>query len=211
MNTNLNAKVNFSYYLTLNRKQQGQDQKWNIHDGLEIPRLLKTFALTFYVWVPTWMLMPMICIVGTGQSHSELINKRATQKVHSYSDWEGKGPCAIVPFTWKMAHYSVCRMLRNGPLKISKNIKKSWKWPIGKNLFPIPVATGTHTFAGRLDGILPGLPIVNVMDLVQATPLVPHGTFSVVIWNWFGLEGEDFASTYVQLPWKSKFLPSNVR
>ena len=28
-------------------------------------------------------------------------------------------------------------MLRNGPLKISKSLEKSWKWPIGKNLFPI--------------------------------------------------------------------------
>ena len=31
--------------------------------------------------------------------------------VITLSDWEGKGPCAIVPFTWKMVHQSLCRML----------------------------------------------------------------------------------------------------
>ena len=31
------------------------------------------------------------------------------------SDWEGKGPCAIVPSTWKMAHKSLCRLIRSGP------------------------------------------------------------------------------------------------
>ena len=36
----------------------------------------------------------------------------------SDSDLEGKGPCAIVPLTWKMAHKSLCRMIRYGPLKI---------------------------------------------------------------------------------------------
>ena len=40
------------------------------------------------------------------------------------SDWGGKGPCAIVPLTWKMAHKILCRMIKNGPLKISKSLKK---------------------------------------------------------------------------------------
>ena len=40
------------------------------------------------------------------------------------SDWEGKGPCAIVPFTSKMANRSLWRMIANGPLKISKSLKK---------------------------------------------------------------------------------------
>ena len=53
------------------------------------------------------------------------------------SDWEGKGPCAIVPLTWKKAHKSLCRMIRNGPLKISKSLKKAENGPFGKNLFPI--------------------------------------------------------------------------
>ena len=53
------------------------------------------------------------------------------------SDWEGKGPCAIVPLTWKMAHKSLCRVIRNGPLKISKSLKKAENGPFGKNLFPI--------------------------------------------------------------------------
>ena len=52
------------------------------------------------------------------------------------SDWEGKGPCTIVPLTWKMAHKSLCRMIRNGPLKISKSLKKSWKWPIWQKSLP---------------------------------------------------------------------------
>ena len=46
-------------------------------------------------------------------------------RVMAVSDWEGKGPCAIVPFIWKMAHQSLCRLLRNGPLKISKSLKKA--------------------------------------------------------------------------------------
>ena len=58
-------------------------------------------------------------------------------KSNGYSDWEGKGPCAIVPLTWKMAHKSLCRMIRNGPLKISKSLKKAENGPFGKNLFPI--------------------------------------------------------------------------
>ena len=36
----------------------------------------------------------------------------------SDSNWEDKVPCAIVPLTWKMAHQSLCRMIRNGPFKI---------------------------------------------------------------------------------------------
>ena len=61
-------------------------------------------------------------------------------KSHQYfksSDWEGKGPCAIVPLTWKMAHKSLCRMIRNGPLKISKSSKKAENGPFDKNFFPI--------------------------------------------------------------------------
>ena len=48
------------------------------------------------------------------------------------SDWEGKGPCAIVPLTWKKAHQSLCRMIRNGPLKISKSLKKAENGPLSK-------------------------------------------------------------------------------
>ena len=54
-----------------------------------------------------------------------------------FSDWEGKGPCAIVPFNLKMAHKSLCRIIRNGPLKISKSLKKAENGPFSKNLFPI--------------------------------------------------------------------------
>ena len=39
--------------------------------------------------------------------------------LRSISNWEGEGPCAIVPLTWLMAHYCLCRLLRNGSLKIS--------------------------------------------------------------------------------------------
>ena len=46
--------------------------------------------------------------------------------------WEGKGPCAIVPLSWKMAHQSLCRMIRNGPLKISKSLKKAENGPLAK-------------------------------------------------------------------------------
>ena len=61
-----------------------------------------------------------------------------TQRLQTdFSASEGKGPCAIVPLTWKMAHKSLCRMLRNGPLKISKSLKKAENGPFGKNLFPI--------------------------------------------------------------------------
>ena len=62
-----------------------------------------------------------------------------TISVTKFSDWEGKGPCAIVPLTSKMAHKSLCRMIRNGPLKISKSLKKAENGPFGKNLFPITV------------------------------------------------------------------------
>ena len=54
-----------------------------------------------------------------------------------FSDWESKGPCAIVPLTWKMAHQSLCRMIRNGPLKISKSLKKGANGPLAQYLFPI--------------------------------------------------------------------------
>ena len=49
------------------------------------------------------------------------------------SDWEGKGPCAIVPLTLKMAHQSPCRVIRNGPLKISKSLKKAENGPLAKS------------------------------------------------------------------------------
>ena len=54
-----------------------------------------------------------------------------------FSDREGKGPCAIVPLTWKMANQSLCRMIRNGPLKMSKSLKKAENGPLAKTLFPI--------------------------------------------------------------------------
>ena len=53
------------------------------------------------------------------------------------SDWEGKGPWAIVPLTCKMAHKSLSTMIKNGPLKISKSLKKAENGPFGKNIFPI--------------------------------------------------------------------------
>ena len=59
------------------------------------------------------------------------------QNITRPSDWEGKGPCAIVPLTWKMAHNSLCIIIRNGPLKISKSLKKAENGLFGKNLFPI--------------------------------------------------------------------------
>ena len=36
-----------------------------------------------------------------------------------------------------MAHSSLCRMIKIGPLKISKSLKKAENDPFGKNLFPI--------------------------------------------------------------------------
>ena len=48
------------------------------------------------------------------------------------NDWEGKGPCAIVPLTWKMAHQSLCRVIRNGPFKSSKSLKKAENGPLTK-------------------------------------------------------------------------------
>ena len=48
------------------------------------------------------------------------------------SDWEGKAPCAIVPLFWKMAHQSLCRMVRNSPLKILKSLKKTETGPLAK-------------------------------------------------------------------------------
>ena len=53
------------------------------------------------------------------------------------SDWEDKGPCAIVPFTWKMAHQSLCRPLQNGRLKVNSWKKAENGRPLVKNLFPI--------------------------------------------------------------------------
>ena len=61
------------------------------------------------------------------------------------SDWEGKGPCTIVPLTWKMAHKSLCRMIRNGPLKISKSLEKVENGPFDKNLFQITAIGGRLT------------------------------------------------------------------
>ena len=49
------------------------------------------------------------------------------------SDQGGKGPCAIVPLAWKIAHQSLCRIIRNGPLKISKSMKKAENGPLAKN------------------------------------------------------------------------------
>ena len=57
-------------------------------------------------------------------------------KARPSSDWEGKGPWAIVPLTWKMAHKSQCRMIQNGPLKISKSLKKAENGPFGKKPLP---------------------------------------------------------------------------
>ena len=52
--------------------------------------------------------------------------------IQNISNWEGMGPCAIVPLIWKMAHQSLCRMVRNGPLKISKSLKKAENGPLSK-------------------------------------------------------------------------------
>ena len=62
---------------------------------------------------------------------SSLFDSEGKVGIH-YSDWEGKGPCAIVPLIWKMAHQSLCRMIRNGPLKISKSLKKAENGPLAK-------------------------------------------------------------------------------
>ena len=35
-----------------------------------------------------------------------------------------------------MAHKSLCRIIRNGPLKISKSLKKAENGPFGKNPLP---------------------------------------------------------------------------
>ena len=47
-------------------------------------------------------------------------------------DWEGKGTCAIVSLTWKKDHHCPCRMIRNGPLKISRSLKKAENGPMAK-------------------------------------------------------------------------------
>ena len=52
--------------------------------------------------------------------------------VAALSDWESKGPCAIVPLTWKMAHQSLCRLIRKGPFKISKSLEKAENGPLAK-------------------------------------------------------------------------------
>ena len=38
-----------------------------------------------------------------------------------------------------MAHKSLCRLIRNGPMKISKSLKKAENGPFGRNLFPVTV------------------------------------------------------------------------
>ena len=43
-----------------------------------------------------------------------------------------------------MAHKSLCRMIRNGPLKISKSLKKAENGPFGQNLFPITADQMIH-------------------------------------------------------------------
>lgn len=37
--------------------------------------------------------------------------------------------------------------------------------------------------------------MLNEIDLVHVTPVVPHGIFSVVISNWIGLLSVDLANT----------------
>ena len=39
------------------------------------------------------------------------------------SDWEGKGPCAIVPLTWEMAHQSLCSRVATDSVKEGKQGK----------------------------------------------------------------------------------------
>ena len=69
------------------------------------------------------------------------------------SDWEGKGPCAIASLTWKMAHQSLCRMIRNVPLKISKSLKKAENGPLAKNLFPITASENNQIYSnGNVQG-----------------------------------------------------------
>ena len=70
----------------------------------------------------------------------------AEQNLFIIRDWEGKGPCAIVPLTCKMAHQSFCRMIIKWPIENFKSIEKSWKWPIGKHLFPITKFINMQTF-----------------------------------------------------------------
>ena len=57
---------------------------------------------------------------------------------HFLSDIHKK--CLIVRQVRRIStplHLSLCRMIRNGPLKISKSLKKAENGPFGKNLFPI--------------------------------------------------------------------------
>ena len=39
---------------------------------------------------------------------------------------------SVIPLFWKMAHHSLCRMIRNGPLTISKSLKKAENGPLAK-------------------------------------------------------------------------------
>lgn len=43
--------------------------------------------------------------------------------------------------------------------------------------------------------LIPGSPMLKWMDLVQATPVLPHGIFSVVMTNLLGLSLVDWART----------------
>ena len=72
--------------------------------------------------------------VTTGQTDTQTDGQTDAGQSDPYvpSDWEGKGPCAIVPLTWKMAHQSLCRMIRNDPLKFSKSLKKAENGPLAK-------------------------------------------------------------------------------
>ena len=79
--------------------------------------------------------VPFVCTPGleiSGYLSLFARGDKVLDRVNGFSDWEGKGPCAIVPLTWKMANQSLCRMIRNGPLKISKSMKKAENDPLKK-------------------------------------------------------------------------------
>ena len=52
-----------------------------------------------------------------------------------------------------MAHESLCRIIRKGPLKISKSLKEAENGPFGKKLFPITVFSPPHLFTS-IKGII---------------------------------------------------------
>ena len=99
------------------------------------------------------------------------------------SDWEGKGPCAIVPLTWKIAHQRLCRVIRKGPLKISKSLKKAENGPLSKISSQSLLRTVYYPRATRCGGDIVTLlwfrpsvrpwfrPCVDLVNTIETTPM----------------------------------------